>query len=137
MSIIECNRVRLRDYRTRLRLVDYDYAIIWKIWLRLQLRSNCNRLQSIMITIVIDPNPGDSQRTIVSMCVNIGYHWNQLTIVSICVNIGYKWQPTYHCFYLCEHWLQVRANLPLSLFVWTLVTSDNKLTIVSMCVSIG
>ena len=55
--LIECNRARLRDYRTRLRLVDYDYATIWKIWLRLQLRlrSNCNRLQSI--TIVIDPNP--------------------------------------------------------------------------------
>ena len=59
-SVIECNRVRLRNYRTRLRLVDYDYATTWKIWLRLQLRlrSNCNRLQSITITIVIDPNPG-------------------------------------------------------------------------------
>ncbi len=75
MSVIECNRVRLCDYRTRLRLRLVDYATIWKIWLRLQLRlrsncnrlqsrlqlrlrSNCNRLQSITITIVIDPNPG-------------------------------------------------------------------------------
>ena len=59
MSVIECNWVRLRDYRTRLRLVDYDYATIWKIWLQLRLRSNCNRLQSITITIVIDPKPDD------------------------------------------------------------------------------
>ena len=69
MSVIECNRVRLR-------LVDYDYATIWKIWLRLQLRSNCNRLQSITITIVIDPNPDTNPNRDTNRDHNTNHNYN-------------------------------------------------------------